>query len=321
MKLFLCSHFSSVGSLIKEEIENKKVAFIPTASLREGYTGYVGSARKLFKKLGAIVTEIDISTEAYSTIQSVFEDADVIYFTGGNSFFLMDQLRKTGTDGLLKKELANGKLMIGESAGAIICAPSIQYIEQMDEKPEDYSQEDDAGLDLIDFYVLPHYLMLADMLQDALDTALGQYTLSLAELPRQAADRAELREKITSRKQEIQRLRGIVRSLYENLVQGVLTKDEYFDYKEKYESRITDLSVEMEQLEDGLRTMDTQIEQHRALEQDAAQIKTDRALTGALIERLIDRIEVSHDKQITVRYRFQSEFETYAEVLEQCRNM
>ena len=39
MNLFLCSHFSSVGSLIKEEIENKKVAFIPTASLREGYTG------------------------------------------------------------------------------------------------------------------------------------------------------------------------------------------------------------------------------------------------------------------------------------------
>ena len=107
----------------------------------------------------------------------------------------------------------------------------------------------------------------------------------------------------------------------ENLVQGVLTKDEYFDYKEKYESRIADLAVEMEQLEDGLRTMDTQLEQHRALKQDAAQIKTDRALTGALIERLIDRIEVSHDKQITVRYRFQSEFETYAEVLKQCRNM
>ena len=158
MKLFLCSHFSSVGSLIKEEIDNKKVAFIPTASLREGYNGYVGSARKLFKKLGAIVTEIDISTEAYSTIQSVFEDADVIYFTGGNSFFLMDQLRKTETDELLKKELASGKLMIGESAGAIICAPTIQYIEQMDEKPEDYSQEDNEGLDLIDFYVLPHYL-------------------------------------------------------------------------------------------------------------------------------------------------------------------
>jgi ribosomal protein S18 acetylase RimI-like enzyme len=51
MKLFLCSHFSSVGSLIKEEIENKKVAFIPTASLREGYTGYVGSARKFMEEV------------------------------------------------------------------------------------------------------------------------------------------------------------------------------------------------------------------------------------------------------------------------------
>lgn len=158
MKLFLCSYFSSVGNLIKEELDNKKIAFIPTASIHEGYTGYVGSARKLFKKLGATVTEIDISKEVYSTIKSVFEDADIIYFTGGNSFFLIDQLRKTGTDELLKKELTSGKLMIGESAGAIICAPTIKYIEQMDKKPEDYSQGDDTGLNLIDFYVLPHYL-------------------------------------------------------------------------------------------------------------------------------------------------------------------
>ena len=65
MKLFLCSQCSSVGSRIKEESENKKVAFIPTASLREGYTGYLGSARTLFKTLGAFLTDIDISTEAY----------------------------------------------------------------------------------------------------------------------------------------------------------------------------------------------------------------------------------------------------------------
>ena len=43
MKLFLCSHFSSVGSLIKEEIDNKKVAFIPTASLRDVHGGMSGT--------------------------------------------------------------------------------------------------------------------------------------------------------------------------------------------------------------------------------------------------------------------------------------
>lgn len=163
--------------------------------------------------------------------------------------------------------------------------------------------------------------MLTDMLQKALNTALGKYTLSLEEQSQQVTERAELKEKITNRKQEIQRLRGIVRSLYENLVQGVLTNDEYFDYKEKYESKIADLALEVEQLENGLRAMDEQIKQYQELTRDAESIRADRELTAALIERLIDRIEVSHDKQITVHYRFQSEFENYVEVLKQCKNM
>ena len=52
MKLFLCSHFSSVGSLIKEEIENKKVAFIPTASLREA-VGICRLGSKIIQKVGS----------------------------------------------------------------------------------------------------------------------------------------------------------------------------------------------------------------------------------------------------------------------------
>ena len=158
MRLFLCSHFSRVGSAVEEQIAGKKVLFIPTASIHEGYTGYVGSARKLFKKAGALLTETDISSEEFSKIKTLFDDADVIYFTGGNSFFLIDCLRKTGTDKLLKRQLGKGKLFIGESAGAIVCAPTISYIEKMDPIPKDYSQRDYAGLKLIDFYILPHYL-------------------------------------------------------------------------------------------------------------------------------------------------------------------
>lgn len=156
--LFLCSHFSKVGELIKDEINGKTVAFIPTASINEGYIGYVGSARKLFKKLGAKLIETEISKEKFSDIKAIFKDVDIIYFTGGNSFFLIDQLRKTGVDRLLKEQIEDGKLFIGESAGAIICAPTITYIERMDKIPEDYSQDNYLGLNLIDFYVLPHYL-------------------------------------------------------------------------------------------------------------------------------------------------------------------
>ena len=45
------------------------------------------------------------------------------------------------------------------------------------------------------------------------------------------------------------------------------------------------------------------------LSQDAQHIKEDRHLTAALIDRLIERVEVSREKQITVHFRFQSEFE------------
>ena len=48
--------------------------------------------------------------------------------------------------------------MIGESAGRNYMRSKHQYIEQMDEKARDYSQEDDA-VDLIDFYVLPRIIL------------------------------------------------------------------------------------------------------------------------------------------------------------------
>lgn len=158
MRLFLCSHFAKVGTLLSDEVEGKNVVFIPTASINEGYKGYVSSARKLWKKMNVNISELEISTSSEDEIRKTFENADILYFTGGNTFFLIDQLRKTGTDELVKKHLNDGKLYVGESSGAIVCAKELSYIKSMDEVPEDFSQEDYSGLGLIDFFVVPHYL-------------------------------------------------------------------------------------------------------------------------------------------------------------------
>ena len=159
------------------------------------------------------------------------------------------------------------------------------------------------------------------MIQNALETALGSYSLSLVELPQQAAERTDLKEKISSRKQEIQRLNGLIRSLYENLIQGILSKEEYITYKGKYESRIQQLTEEVAHLEKGLKALDKQIAQYRSLKRDSDDLRENRELTAALIDRLIDRIEITKDKQITVRYRFENEFDSNEEVLNQCKNM
>lgn len=162
---------------------------------------------------------------------------------------------------------------------------------------------------------------LADMIQEQLDTTLGQYSLGLENLTKEAEEQKNIQAKITSRKQEIQQLRTYQRGLYEGLIQNHLSKDEYFTFKEKYEAKIEAISEEIEQLKAGLAIIAKQLEQYKMLSQDAQHIKEDRQLTAALIDRLIDRVEVSREKRITVRFRFQSEFEHCEEVLCQCRNM
>ena len=162
---------------------------------------------------------------------------------------------------------------------------------------------------------------LADMIQEQLDTTLGQYSIGLESLSKEAEEQKSIQAKITSRKQEIQQLRTYQRGLYEGLIQNHLSQDEYFAFKEKYEAKIEEISEEIEQLKAGLTIIARQLEQYKMLSQDAQHIKEDRQLTAALIDRLIERVEVSREKQITVHFRFQSEFEHGEEVLNQCRNM
>ena len=113
MGLFLCSHFAKVGVVLKDEVAGKNVVFIPTASIHEGYKGYVGSARKLWKKMNAKIVEVEISSAPPDDIRKAFENADIIYCSGGNTFFLIDWIRRTGVDKLIQEHLAAGKLYIG----------------------------------------------------------------------------------------------------------------------------------------------------------------------------------------------------------------
>ena len=163
--------------------------------------------------------------------------------------------------------------------------------------------------------------IVADMLEQELDTVFGTYSFSLIEDSRQLAEHTKIRNKITNRKQEIERLRGLMKDLYETFIQDILTVNEYFDYKQKYEVKITQLSEEVIQLEDGLKTIEKQVLQYNDLKQDAKSIREDHELTAALIDRLIERIELSPDNQITVKYKFRSEFRNSEEVLKRCRNM
>ena len=161
-KLFLASSFSEVASLFPkfagEEIKGKRITFIPTASLVEEVRFYVDDDRKAFEELGIIVEELEITTASPDKISEILNRNDYIFVSGGNTFYLLQELRRKGADILITEQIRAGKLYIGTSAGSIILCPDIEFVKEMDYNHTAPELQSFTGLNIVDFYILPHYL-------------------------------------------------------------------------------------------------------------------------------------------------------------------
>ena len=69
----------------------------------------------------------------------------------------MQELNKKQLLPLIKEQIRDGLVYIGESAGAIITAKDIDYNKLMDDKTVATELFDTAGLGEVNFYILPHY--------------------------------------------------------------------------------------------------------------------------------------------------------------------
>ena len=161
-KLFLASSFSEVASLFPkfagEEIKGKRITFIPTASLVEEVRFYVDDDRKAFEELGIIVEELEITAASPDKILEVLNRNDYIFVSGGNTFYLLQELRRKGADILITEQIRAGKLYIGTSAGSVILCPDIEFVKEMDYSHAAPELQSFTGLNIVDFYILPHYL-------------------------------------------------------------------------------------------------------------------------------------------------------------------
>ena len=159
-KLFLASSFKDVASIFANFEKNpsgKTVTFIPTASVVEKVVFYVNSGKKALEKLGLIIDVLEISTASSKEIKAKIKENDFIYVTGGNTFFLLQELKRTGADKIIIDEVVAGKLYIGESAGAMIASENIEYAKSMDSVKKAPELVNFDALGLVEFYTVPHY--------------------------------------------------------------------------------------------------------------------------------------------------------------------
>ena len=137
----------------KEELNNKKVLYITTASDGEDDDDktWMDEEYKTILDLG--INESNIIEYKIGNDINI-NDFDIIYMMGGNTFYLLDIIRKTGFDKVIGDFINKGKIYIGSSAGSEILGNSVDIALGYDENK--VNMKDFTGLKIVDALIVPH---------------------------------------------------------------------------------------------------------------------------------------------------------------------
>lgn len=133
------------------------VAVIPTAKNRNS------NDKRVFLRILQSLDQIGFGKIDWVDVASITKEywlprltaADVIYVCGGNTYYLLSELRRSGLGAELPR-LLESRVYVGDSAGAIVVTPSID-IASVDDGDEDIvGLTNTRGLHLVDFEVSPH---------------------------------------------------------------------------------------------------------------------------------------------------------------------
>lgn len=163
MKLFLTSAGIApaiTGDFLKllgKEPKDSRLIFVPTASDCEEDKWYVEKDKKRLAELGFKIGEINLQVENPVSLDKEFSGADVVYVEGGNTFYLLDWVRRSGFGVALKSFLNRGGLYVGVSAGSMIAGLNIETAGWKHADNNFIGLTDLTGMDLVNFAITPHF--------------------------------------------------------------------------------------------------------------------------------------------------------------------
>lgn len=143
--------------LDKKPVETK-VAFIPTAAYPEVNREYLQTSLNELNEMGITqIQEINLQEENADSLLSKLSQVDVIYVNGGNTFYLLYWMRKSGFGKIIKKLLFSGKIYVGVSAGSYVACPTIVQAMWKRQDRNLIGLKDFTALNLVPFIIFAHY--------------------------------------------------------------------------------------------------------------------------------------------------------------------
>jgi dipeptidase E len=143
--------------LLDRPTKDYTVAFIPTAGDPYDDKWFVKEDLDRLKELGFQVNTVDLKQDK-QVIQELLINSQIVYVAGGNTFYLLDWVKKSGLDSYLKRLLDHGRIYIGASAGSILAGPDIKSSSWGNGGDKnDVKLKDTKGLNLVPFVIHPHF--------------------------------------------------------------------------------------------------------------------------------------------------------------------
>lgn len=154
-----CMFLSLNCGILKEYIpRNQIIGFVPTAGNVYEDNSFVLDDRKRLHIMGYKVIDMDIDTLSTDDFSACLKRIDALYIAGGNTFYLMQQIRKKKLNNIIRQYILNEQgWYIGASAGSAICANSIEPYRDIDDITKAPELNTFDGLKIVDFYPLPHF--------------------------------------------------------------------------------------------------------------------------------------------------------------------
>lgn len=136
-------------------------------------------------------------------------------------------------------------------------------------------------------------------------------------LPMQVAGIKRLEGRIVQLEEEVQKYTGLKVSIYEDLKEGLISKEEYASMKQTFEDRRKSALTAAEKLRLEIGEMTQKSGRHHEwIEMFMKTGRVDKLIRKVVVE-LIDRVCVYEDKRIEIRFRYEDKYLEGLELVEE----